>query len=386
MSRDKNTDTGYEIEDDFDDFSVDEARTNSRRKKNAQTAVRRAADDTVSNEADFDVNNIDFEAEERRISRKEMQMRRRKRERAFRIVAIILILVIAALFALYFFRDKLNIFNTSTGNDVNIYPPGTAATDAVADIPSDELAPEESVPTEAPVAAVSNGVLPPASEASSNNLLDMIMEGGGSHAVYLTFDDGPTENITPQVLDILDQYGVKATFFEVGKNIEAYPEIAQRVADEGHCIAGHSYTHDYDTLYASEESFRDEVDKTYALISSLYPADEPPMKLIRFPGGSYNAGDHAAEKQIYKETLRAMDFYYADWNSLNGDAEGEAKDADGLYNYFVASVSTNNLVVLMHDAATKQETVNALPRIIEYLQQNGYEFRTLDNIVYNPAQ
>lgn len=305
--------------------------------------------------------------------RRERRHKRQKRERAFKIFAIILIVLMAALFALYFMQDKIDLFNKQENDNVNLYPIGEETA----------MPTEEPTPTEA-VAAERIG-LPPASWANSNDLLDMIMEGGGNHAVYLTFDDGPNDVITPQVLDILAQYGVKATFFEVGKNIEAYPEIAQRVADEGHCIAGHSYSHDYDALYATEESFINEVDTTYAIIAGLYPEDQPPMKLIRFPGGSYNAGDHAAEKQVYKETLKAMDFYYADWNCLTGDAEGEKKDAEGLFNYFTASIATNNLVVLMHDAATKQDTVYALPQIIEYLIAQGYEFRTLDNIVYNPA-
>lgn len=242
-----------------------------------------------------------------------------------------------------------------------------------------ETAQATAEPTAKPAAGI-----PQASEASSNNLLDIIMEGRGMHVAYLTFDDGPNDTITPQVLDILAQYGVKATFFEVGKNIEEFPDVAKRVVAEGHLIAGHSYSHDYPTLYASEQSFADEVEKTNNLISEIY-GGEPPIRLIRFPGGSYNAGDHAAEKQIYKETLKNMNYYYCDWNSLNGDAEGKAKNADELYNFFVSTIQTNNVVVLMHDAASKQETVNALPRIIEYLQSENWEFRTLADIPYDPV-
>ena len=298
----------------------------------------------------------------RRTRRKMRQIRRRKIRRFILFSALIAGLSLCAILISYHFMNN-ELSETADNND----------TEAVV---------KTEVQTPIPVASG----IPDASVASSNNLLDIIMEGGGSHTAYLTFDDGPTDNITPQILDILSRYGVHATFFEVGKMIETYPEITQRVINEGHLVAGHSYSHDYDALYQSEESFVDEITRTYDIISRYYPKNTIPMKLIRFPGGGYNAGDHAAEKQLYKETLKSMGYYYADWNSLNGDAEGAKKDADQLFDYFVNSISTNNIVVLMHDAATKQSTVDALPRIIEYLQANGWDFKTLAEIPYNPVQ
>lgn len=307
--------------------------------------------------------------------RRDRQRKRRRRSRILSIVAILLIILFVALFLCYIMKIS-GRFDSSNENDINIYTPDMAQTQTATEQPTESITTPQNVP-------YSN--LPLAEDADSNNLLDIIMYGGGNHGVFLTFDDGPTGNITPQVLDILAQYGVKATFFVLGKQVEEYPELAQRAVNEGHLLAGHSYSHDYDSLYATEQSFMDEVNRTYNIISGLYPPEQPPFKLIRFPGGSYNAGDHAAEKQIYKDTLKTNGYYYADWNSLNGDAEGAEKDAEGLFNYFVSSIATNNLVVLMHDAATKQETVNALPRMIEYLQEQGYDFRTLDNIIYNPT-
>lgn len=315
------------------------------------------------------------------MNRRERRRRERLRKKRIRMavcsIAAIGIIALGAVTVSSIIRKN----NTETGN--------IAANNGneIIDIAGQEVqltpAPDAQAqaPVEAPQAAVSQ--IPAPDE--ENNLLEILSNSGQKKVAYLTFDDGPTDNITPQVLDVLRRYNVKATFFEVGKLIEANPDIARRVYEEGHLIANHSNGHDYDTLYATEESFINEVLDCEDKIRNITDGEEP-FKLIRFPGGSYNAGDHAAEKQIYKETLRANGFYYADWNSLNGDAEGAKKDADGLYQYFLNSSSGyNNLVVLMHDAATKQATVDALPRIIEYLLQNGYTFKRLDEINYAPA-
>ena len=198
----------------------------------------------------------------------------------------------------------------------------------------------------------------------------------------MTFDDGPTENITPQILDVLRRYNAKATFFEVGSLIRANPDMARRVYDEGHLIANHSNSHNYDKLYATEESFITEILECDATIKSIMNGEEP-FKLIRFPGGSYNAGDHASEKQIYKKTLAENGFYYCDWNALNGDAEGRTKNAEQLLEYLKSNMEGyNNLIVLMHDASAKQATADALPSIIEYIASKGYTFHRLDDIDY----
>lgn len=225
--------------------------------------------------------------------------------------------------------------------------------------------------------------IPPASE--ENDLLNILKASGQKKKCYLTFDDGPTDNITPQILDTLRKYNIKATFFEVGSLIEKNPDMARRVYEEGHLIAGHSYSHDYNKLYATDESFRSEVEKTYDIISGIVDSDETVFKLVRFPGGSYNAGDHAAEKQKYKKSLAEMGFYQVDWNTLNGDAEGKKKNAAELLEYLKKNTSSslNNLVVLMHDASSKQATADALASIIEYLTDEGFTFHRLDDIEYS---
>ena len=170
----------------------------------------------------------------------------------------------------------------------------------------------------------------------------------------------------------------------MGRLIKENPDVAKRVHDEGHLIANHSYSHDYNALYQTEESFTEEIKKAEQTIAEITgePVD---LKLIRFPGGSYNAGDHAAEKQVYKNTLANMGYYYCDWNTLNGDAEGKEKSSAELTEYFKKYAASfieqdKNVIVLMHDSDSKQATVESLDGIIAYLVEHGYTFHRLDEI------
>lgn len=223
--------------------------------------------------------------------------------------------------------------------------------------------------------------IPPASE--QNDLLKIAREAQGSSdrkICYLTFDDGPTKEVTPKILEVLKKYDVKATFFCLGKMLTANRELAEQEHREGHLLANHSYNHEYKSLYASSESFMDEINKTESIIQEI--SGSSTLKLIRFPGGSYNSGDHAAEKQAYKQNLKDAGYYYVDWNCLNGDAESALKDVDSLVAKVKATATEDNIVILMHDAASKTTTPQALGQIIEYLKGKGYEFRRLDQIDY----
>ena len=222
--------------------------------------------------------------------------------------------------------------------------------------------------------------LPPPSEM--NDLVEIVRSKNGleKKVCYLTFDDGPTSDVTPQVLDVLKKYNVKATFFCLGKMLEANPDVAKREYEEGHLVANHTFYHNYSDLYASSESFMKEINMTQDKIKEI--TGEEPFKLIRFPGGSHNAGSFAAVKQEYKKVLKEKGFYYADWNCLNGNAEATLRSTDELINSVKKTALENNLIVLMHDASTKTTTPQALGSIIEYLKSKGYEFKRLDEIDY----
>lgn len=275
------------------------------------------------------------------------------------IIIVVIIAVVIALIVKSYSAKQASVEVTETPS-----PTVQTAADLTTPtaVPTDAEAAPEVTPTAAPDA----------------DLLKSVRKSDGVKTAYLTFDDGPTKSITPQVLDILRRYNVKATFFEVGSLIESNPDMARRVYEEGHLLANHSYAHNYKDLYATPEAFMAEIEKTYALIQQI-TCDENYFKLFRFPGGSYNAGTWGAKKQEYKTLLRDNGFYYCDWNALNGDAEGGKKTADQLVQGVItSSKDKEDVVILMHDAATKQTTVDALPKVIEYLMSQGYEFRRLD--------
>ncbi len=193
----------------------------------------------------------------------------------------------------------------------------------------------------------------------------------GEKIAYLTFDDGPTSNITPRILDVLKEKDVKATFFVLGKMVEAYPEMAKRAAQEGHILANHSYSHDYKSVYDSKESFLDEIKKAEEVVINTVGEDSY-ARVFRFPGGSAGKDDE------YKIALSEIDYSYVDWNALNGDAEGHnVSVATQLANIQETTKGRSGAVILMHDAATKQTTVEALPQIIDYLRSQGFMFKTL---------
>ena len=308
--------------------------------------------------------------ERRRRERRRRARRRKKRIRAaILLVALIAVIVLIVLAVNAISGDKSE---PVSGGETDVIE-ATAAPDSSA-------APAEPTPLPANTASLN---IPPASE--ENDLIQIIADANQTKRCYLTFDDGPTENITPQILDILRRYNIKGTFFEVGSMIEANPDMARRVYEEGHLIANHSSGHNYDKVYASTDAFITEVNDCFNIIKGVMDGEEP-FPLFRFPGGSYNAGDHAEIKQDCKQVLAQNGIYYCDWNCLNGDAEGRAKNGQELYEYFVnTSEGYNNLIVLMHDAATKQETVNGLPLMIDYLIEQGYTFHRLDEIDYQPV-
>ncbi len=324
------------------------------------------------------------EFENRRKERRRRERLRKKRIRAA-LLAIILIGVIALVCtAVSTIRKNKLDSETEANNIITAKNSDNADNSAPESTDNAQNGNPDNTANPAANQPAASGTIPAASE--ENNLIEIIADSGQTKRCYLTFDDGPTTNITPQVLDALRRYQVKATFFEVGSLIEANPDMARRVYEEGHLIANHSYSHNYDKLYATSDSFITEILDAENVIKGIMNGEEP-FKLIRFPGGSYNAGDHAAEKQRYKTVLADNGFYYCDWNTLTGDAEGKTKNAAELLEYLKESMEGfNNIIVLMHDASTKQATADALPSVIEYVRSQGYTFHRLDDIDYQTLQ
>src|SRR5690606_2643848 len=189
---------------------------------------------------------------------------------------------------------------------------------------------------------------------------------------YLTFDDGPSRTVTPKILDILYSYDIKATFFVVGKQAEKNPDILRRIYEEGHAIGNHTYTHNYAYLYKNVNNFYYELKVTERVLKNILGEDFE-TKLMRFPGGSFGA-----QKAPFRKFVVEKGYNYIDWNSLNGDAEGYQIPADKLIKRFKSIFANQQtLVILMHDTDAKETTVKALPAIIEFLMEKGYQFATL---------
>lgn len=191
---------------------------------------------------------------------------------------------------------------------------------------------------------------------------------------YLTFDDGPTTNITPLVLDTLKKYDVKATFFVLGKMVEQNPDVLKKTYDEGHLIANHSYSHDYKYIYASVDNFLSDFKKSEDIIKNTLNI-ESKIEVIRFPGGSF-----PKKLESYRQAAAKKGYKSVDWNCLNEDAQGGKKTAQQLVDSVIkTSKGKNELVILMHDSATKQATADSLGQVIDYLKSEGYRFDTLNN-------
>ena len=185
--------------------------------------------------------------------------------------------------------------------------------------------------------------------------------------VYLTFDDGPSSN-TAKILDILDDYGVKATFFVVGHTDEDSKALYKRIVDEGHTLGMHSYSHNYSTLYSSLDSFAGDLDRIQNLLYDVTGVD---CMYYRFPGGSSNLVSNT-NMGVFIKYLNDQGVTYMDWNVSSGDATSQAYTPDELVENVMADVvKYKTSVVLLHDADGKDNTVEALPAMIEALQSKG---------------
>lgn len=185
--------------------------------------------------------------------------------------------------------------------------------------------------------------------------------------VYLTFDDGPSGN-TNRILDILKEYDVKATFFVVCKTDEESVRAYQRIVSEGHTLAMHSYSHKYAEVYASEESFIQDLEK---LQEYLYGVTGVWPRYYRFPGGSSNAVSRVDMQELIRY-LDENDITYFDWNVASGDAVSNVLSAETIAKNCVSGIeSWQESMILMHDALEKNTTVEALPQIIEQIRDRG---------------
>ena len=198
--------------------------------------------------------------------------------------------------------------------------------------------------------------------------------------VFLTFDDGPTQSKTTPILDILKKENVKASFFVLGSRVEYNPELIKREYDEGHFIANHGYSHEYSKIYENTDTCIEEFEHTNRLVKEAIGNPNFNTLVFRFPGGSVGGYYHTF-KQETKALFEQNGVGCLDWNALCKDAEGATTVEAELEAVKETSEDKTSVVLLMHDASDKQATVDALPEIIKYFKDNGYEFQTLYDVI-----
>lgn len=202
-------------------------------------------------------------------------------------------------------------------------------------------------------------------------------EDENDKVVYLTFDDGPSKVVTKQVLDILDTYDIKATFFVTGKATLTNPEILLDVYNRGHVIGNHTQTHQYHSIYRNAENFKKDF---LAAQENIYKVIGERPTLFRYPGGSITALNIGGNNQFqsFNNILLDNGLQYFDWNVDPGDASGENYNARALHARTIhQSRGKDKVIVLFHDTDSKSETVKALPQIIESYIEMGYRFDIL---------
>ena len=196
--------------------------------------------------------------------------------------------------------------------------------------------------------------------------------------IWLTFDDGPSANITPKVLDILKKENIKATFFVINYS-DSNEHLIKRIVEEGHTIGIHGYSHEYSKIYKSKETFMNNV---LTLQDRIFKSTGVKSMYIRFPGGSSNTVSRKYCKGIMTELTKEMlakGFKYYDWNISSGDAGG-AKNAKDVYKNVTKNLSKKRgNMVLMHDFGGNKKGLEALPEIIKYAKKEGYTFAKIDD-------
>lgn len=192
--------------------------------------------------------------------------------------------------------------------------------------------------------------------------------------VFLTFDDGPSKTVTPQILDILKQENVPATFFVLGYRVELLPELVKRAFEEGHYIANHGYSHKYDAIYETPESTWNEYVQCEQSIKNALQNQDYNSYLFRFPGGS-SGGKYENVKRSARDIFEQNKIAYTNWNALTGDAAGAVTKEAQLQSMIESIEGDDSVILLMHDAGDKQVTVETLPEIIKYFRDQGYVFK-----------
>ena len=195
--------------------------------------------------------------------------------------------------------------------------------------------------------------------------------------VYYTFDDGPSRN-TEAILDTLKEKGVKATFFVTAQQTDDVDAdaVLRRIVAEGHSIGVHTYTHDYEKIYADVDSFLEDFQKIRRRITEVTGVS--PV-IFRFPGGSMkNSHAKPGVQQAICQEMTRRGFVYYDWNVVSGDDRAKMTDTDTIIqNILSGAQGKDKVIILCHDDAMRRSTAEAVGPVIDALTQQGYRFEKI---------
>ncbi|AOR22853.1 polysaccharide deacetylase family protein [Clostridium taeniosporum] len=195
-------------------------------------------------------------------------------------------------------------------------------------------------------------------------------EINNNKVVYLTFDDGPAKKITEDILDILKNEKVHATFFLIGEQIKGQEDLVKRLYNEGHSIGLHSMSHKKNNLYSSNEHFLKEMLETQELINSVIGIKP---NILRFPFGCNNTSYHLCKPMV--DLLHENNLRIYDWNVDSGDGANHLANPSTFIKN--SRSDKDKVILLMHCSYISKNSVKALPQIIKYYKDKDYEFKTI---------
>lgn len=205
---------------------------------------------------------------------------------------------------------------------------------------------------------------------------DSVLVNTEKKIAYLTFDDGPSKN-TDEILGILDDFNVKATFFVTGLN-EEYYDLIKKEKVNGHAIGVHTFSHDYKLIYSSKEAFFEDLEM---LQNMIVKQTGQPSTILRFPGGSSNTVSKNYSAGIMKaltDIVTEKGYVYFDWNASNGDGNSNMSTTSLINTALREIRGKNEVMILMHDGTGNKNTAEALPVILKSMISQGYEFQIID--------
>ena len=195
--------------------------------------------------------------------------------------------------------------------------------------------------------------------------------------IYITYDDGPSAEVTPDVLRVLKKYHATATFFVVGQQVKEYPELLEAEAAEGHTIAVHTYTHDYNKIYRSSDAYIKDFTRTAKLIKKL--TGKTPL-YWRFPGGGNNDFMSSETRSAILKELHKQGYMEMDWDAYTEDAVGVDYSVKSMSDNGIRSLKNSRVpVILIHDLSEKSHAAEVTENILKYFSKSGYSFEGLDD-------